>query len=215
MHVLPGQKIATVGLTLVLALAAVSCGEVARTGRSPVILIIESLEAASGAEPTEFGSLLYADVQTLVEQQINGQSVRVPTIFSDVGRVSFRVALKNPGNITSPLAPSTLNDVTITRYRVRYVRTDGRNTPGVDVPFGFDGGVTVTVPGNGGAEVGFELVRHSAKSEPPLRNLIGSGGAMFIMTIAEITFFGRDQAGNDIEATGMMTVNFGDWGDPN
>ena len=28
----------------------------------------------------------------------------------------------------------------MTRYRVEFRRTDGRNTPGVDVPYGFDGG---------------------------------------------------------------------------
>jgi hypothetical protein len=197
-----------------IALVSASCGEVARTGQAPVILVINSLQAASGATPEEFGTLLYSDVQTLVEQTINSQTVRVPTIFSDLGQVSFRLTLKNPGSVASPLAPSTLNEVTVTRYRVRYLRSDGRNTPGVDVPWGFDGGMTVTVPANGDAEGAFEVVRHSAKSEPPLRNLINSGQASFILTIAEVTFFGRDQAGNEVMATGMMTVNFGDWGDP-
>jgi hypothetical protein len=209
------QSIRLLGSATVLAAAFVtaSCGEVATSGRSPVILVVERLEAASGASPSDFGTLLYSDVQTIVEDTINGEQVRIPTLYSDVGRANFTITLKNQGNI-SPLTPSLLNAVTLNRYRVRYIRTDGRNTPGVDVPYGFDGALTVTV-GSAGAQGGFEVVRHAAKSEPPLRNLVGNGGAQFIMTIAEITFYGSDLAGNEVMAVGTMTVNFGDWGDPN
>ena len=37
----------------------------------------------------------------------------------------------------------------------------------------------------------FELVRHQAKLEPPLRPLAGFGGRVFISTFADITFFGE------------------------
>src|SRR5215208_6983296 len=76
----------------------------------------------------------------------------------------------------SPAAPTDNNLVTITRYRVSYRRTDGRNTPGVDVPYGFEGAATVTVDGTGPAVLALEVVRVQAKQEPPLRNLRGSGG---------------------------------------
>jgi len=58
--------------------------------------------------------------------------------------------------------------VTITRYHVEYVRTDGRNTPGVDVPYAFDGATTGTIPINGNITLGFELVRSISKEEAPL-----------------------------------------------
>ena len=46
--------------------------------------------------------------------------------------------------------------------------TDGRNTPGVDVPYPFDGALTVTALGR--ALTGdFTLVRVQAKVEAPLR----------------------------------------------
>ncbi|MCC7125258.1 MAG: hypothetical protein IT178_10450 [Acidobacteria bacterium] len=203
---------------LLLAAAAFvtsACGEVARTGRSPAYLQIESLEGASGATPDEFGATVSSDVLTLVEQDINGQKVKVPTIYGDIGRVSFRVGLKDPGPTGAPTTPSSLNAITVTRYRVVYRRSDGRNTQGVDVPYAFDGAFTVTVPASGTGGAGFDLVRIAAKREPPLANMAGNlGGALFITTIAEITFYGKDQAGNDVSATGTMSVSFADFGDP-
>ena len=39
------------------------------------------------------------------------------------------------------------------------------------------------------------------------------GGQGFISTIAEITFYGRDQNGNEVSVTGRIDVQFGDFGD--
>ena len=36
--------------------------------------------------------------------------------------------------------------------------------------------------------------------------------AVVLSTIAEVTFYGTDQVGNAISATGLMTVEFGDFG---
>jgi hypothetical protein len=190
------------------ALASAGCGDLATQGRSPVQLQIMKLEAASGADPEEFFGNLLSDVTTNIEQTENGQQVTTPTIFNDLGKVEFALVMKDQGN---PASPAPLNAVTITRYRVVYRRTDGRNTPGVDVPFGFDSGVTVTVSADGGI-TDFELVRHSAKQEPPLRFL--QVNADIISTIAEVTFYGHDQAGNELSATGLIGVDFGNFADP-
>ncbi len=203
-----------VALASTVGLGLTGCGQVAKTGRSPAYLIIERLEAASGAEPDEFGTNLLSDVQTLVERQIEGQTVRVPVIFNDVGRVTFRLGLKDPGTPASPTAPSELNTITINRYHVTFRRADGRNTPGVDVPHGFDGAFTITVPAGANATAGFELVRFIAKEEPPLRNLVNGGGAGLISAIAELSFYGRDQAGNEVTIAGSISITFGDLADP-
>jgi hypothetical protein len=191
------------------ALASAGCGKVAGTGQAPSYLIVASIQGASGAEPGEFGTILNSDVQTLVNQTINGQQVRVPTIFSDIGEVTFRLGLKNP---ESPTGPSELNSITINRYRVVYRRADGRNVQGVDVPYSFDGAFTVTVSGD--TTAGFDLVRIQAKMESPLANLVSNGGGLAISAIAEVTFYGADQAGNQVMATANIGVNFSDWGDP-
>ncbi len=202
---------ATTLLLGVTILGSTSCGEVARTGRAPSFLIIVGIEAASGADPNTFGSVLNSDVETLVETTINGQTVRVPTVFNDPATVTFRVEMKNPLSAT---APTALNDITVTRYRVVYRRADGRSTPGVDVPHAFDGAFTVTVPTGGSAEGGFDLVRHQAKREPPLLNMRNGGATQLLSVIAELTFYGRDQAGNEVSVTGSISVNFADFGDP-
>ena len=61
---------------------------------------------------------------------------------------------------------------------------------------------------------GFTLVRVQAKQEAPLKALVGNGGAIAISTIAEVTFYGTDQAGRPVSVTGQISVDFNDWGDP-
>jgi hypothetical protein len=104
-----------------------------------------------------------------------------------------------------------MNAVTFTRYHVDYRRTDGRNRPGVDVPYGFDGAVTATIPAGSQGVLSFEIVRHQAKLEPPLASLQGFGGLGFLSIVAEITLYGRDQNGNELTATASMDIHFADF----
>lgn len=178
-------------------LAAVSCADLARTGNGPAYLIVDNVQGAAGGGSVTFTPSLESDVS------VDG------TAFRDIGQAAIRLEMKN----TQPTAtaPSALNSVTINRYRVRYRRTDGRNTEGVDVPFGFDGGVTQTIPAGGSATVQFDLVRAQSKLEAPLRALNGAGGLLIISTIAEVTFFGSDQAGNEVSVSGTIDVRFADF----
>jgi len=187
---------------LALALASVSCGSVVRDGNGTSFLIVQRLEAASGAEPGEFAQTLFSDVVTVVDD--------VPTTFADLGRVTFSLGLKDPGTAANPNTPTQNQAVTIDRYHVRYFRADGRNVQGVDVPYEFDGAFTVTVSGT--ADANFQIVRHTAKNESPLGGLTSDPAV--ITTIAEVTFYGRDQTGHQVSTTGRITVNFGNFGDP-
>ena len=207
----PLSIVARAALVATCVITSVSCGgELLRTGRSPVYLLITSITATQGGEGGEQDSaFLQSDVQVLVERDVNGQTVQVPTVFNDNATVTVRVEAKNPS-----LPTSSLNAVTLTRYRVSFRRSDGRSTPGVDVPFGFDGAVSGTADPGSTFEVSFELVRHQAKLEPPLRNLIGFGGLGFLSTVADITIWGRDQNGNEVMATGSIDVHFADFADP-
>jgi hypothetical protein len=154
---------------------------------------------ASGADPGTFGGTLYSDVVTVVDD--------VPTIFSDLATATFELGMKDYAT-----APTTNNAITLNRYHVRYIRADGRNTPGVDVPYGFDGAFSGTVRPGEDFSANFELVRHMAKGEAPLGAL--ARNFVIIQTIAEITFYGRDQTGRDVSVTAQLTVQFGNFGDP-
>jgi hypothetical protein len=181
------------------ALWVAGCGsETVRTGSGSGYLVLNELAAAKGGSGAsgEYSTTLPSDVVT------NG------SVFEDLGRVSVSVA---PKNITAPLTAN--NYVTLTRYHVDFVRSDGRNTQGVDVPYSFDGGMTLTVA-DAPVSASFVIVRAQSKLEPPLVNLRGGGGQIAISTIAQVTFYGRDQVGNDVSVSGSISVNFADWGDP-
>jgi hypothetical protein len=189
-------------LGMFVLLVSVNCGELHQVGNSASYLIIQSLEAAKGNDVDEFSGDLASDVVTVVNDQ--------PTVYSDVGRAAFLLGLKDPGSPGLPTISGTNNAITVNRYRVRYIRSDGRNVEGVDVPYAFDGAFTVTVQ----APIGgvFTLVRVQAKSEAPLAAL--ANNFTTISTIAEVTFYGRDQTGREITAVGNIGVHFGNWADP-
>lgn len=203
----------TLGMAAGLALSVLAsgCGEYVDGGRSPSRVIIGVLEGISGADQKK-GNTLNSDAITLVNATVNNVQTKVATIFSDSGHATMSLVLRDPGVPGSTNAPSSLNQVTFTRYRVTYRRADGRNTPGVEVPFPFDSAATFTVSGQGG-DVNFELVRHTAKEEPPLLAL--RSDPTIISTIADVSFFGRDVAGNDVTVTGSIGIFFGNFGDPN
>ncbi len=191
------------GAALIAALVATaSCGDAMRQSRAPVYMILNLLQVANGgsSSPTFVGAPLLSDVQTK------------GSVFNDLGEATLTIAPKDPGMGSTATTPSAANQVTLTRYHVDYVRADGRNTPGVDVPYGFDGAITGTVPSNGTLIISFELVRHDAKLEAPLIQLLTN--LEVINTIANITFYGRDQAGNEISVSGSISVEFANFADP-
>ena len=183
-----------VKLLLVVALVALSsaCGEFTREGRSPVVLVVDRLSVDDDA-----GTLL-SDVVT------------EGSIINDMAEAELRIVLKDPGAPGVSSSPSALNAVTVTRYHVEYRRTDGRNVQGTDVPYAFDSGTTVTIADSEAAT--FQIVRHTAKAEAPLKALATNGE--IISTIAYVTFYGHDQAGNDVSASASIGIDFGNFADP-
>ena len=189
-------------LTLLLASLpfwAIGCG-VVEQGRSPSVVRITELTASGGSGTVEFGGTLHSDVVTK------------SSIFNDIGFVKMRLDLKDPGAPGITNAPSALNTVTFTHYRAVYRRTDGRNVEGVDVPYAFDSGLTFTVPATGEVSAQFDIVRASAKKEAPLLALAINGD--LINTITDVTFYGKDQANNNVTVTGSIGITFANFADP-
>ncbi|MDP9324590.1 MAG: hypothetical protein M3P13_13220 [Acidobacteriota bacterium] len=186
-----------------LILASVSCGSLTRQGTSSSYLIITSLEAAPGGVTAgTFGSVLLSDVIVVKDG--------VASIYSDQGRVTFGLGLKDPGPSTSPATPTQNNFITVNRYHVRYIRADGHNIEGVDVPYAFDDAFTVTVSGE--TTAGFTAVRNQAKQEAPLAAL--GLNPIVVSTLAEVTFYGHDQTGREVSAVGSLSVSFANFADP-
>jgi hypothetical protein len=197
------------GALLAMLVAGISCGSVVRQGHSPVYLQVDSLAAQRGGLSGPFTNPIASDVITNVTSPAPCTATSpCPTVFSDPGQVVLRGQLKD---VTSPTGPTANNDVTITRYRVTYRRADGRRLEGIDVPYAFDGATTATVRVGAPTTLPFELVRVVAKKESPLVNLVNS--ASVVTMIAEVTFFGRDMVGRDVSVSGLVQIDFGNFGD--
>jgi hypothetical protein len=213
-------------LVLLTLVSSWNCTTGQLAGESSAYAVVDALSAASGAAPEKFSGALASDVVTFAPRKsVDGKTVPVANVFEDPARVTMHLELKDPGSPGKPTAASPTNAITFARYRVTYLRADGRDVSGVDVPYGFDGGMTMTVAGGQETTGEFVLVRAQAKNEAPLRALalprdsqgqiIGSpGGAIIISTIAKVVFYGADQAGRAVTAVAWITVTFADWGDP-
>ena len=177
------------------------------SSRSSSLLVVERIGAARGGTTDQpINTFLESDPLTCDDATPPSCS-----IFADTARVTTRLGFKDPGTAENPASPTSANFVTINRVRVEYVRNDGRNDPGVDVPHPYEtGGTFTTVSGIQTGE--FTLVPITAKLEPPLRNLIGLGGQVAINVVAEITFFGHDQTGAEVVARGTIGITFADFG---
>ena len=198
-----GRRAALTTMASLALAGAAACGGQIENGTSPVFAVVESLDAAQGNEPNTFSTVLQSDVQT------------EGSVFEDLGRIAIRLGFKDPGSFEIPTNATSANFVKFTRYRVVYRRSDGRNTEGVDVPYSFDGAVTISVNSQGQIRTAaFTIVRAQAKLEPPLIALSGLGGRVAISTFADVTFFGQDTTGHDVTATASISVNFADWADP-
>ena len=191
---------AVTSLVAVTALLVAGCGD-RSSGPSPSKVTITEVKVARGADSPTFSSgPLQSDVVTK------------GIVYNDLAEVTMDLQLKDPGVLGTESKPSPINSVTFNRYHVEYVRADGRNTPGVDVPYAFDGVQTFTV-GEDGSKAVVEVVRHEAKLEAPLKALLNDSNVV-ITVIANVTFYGKDQAGNNVTVRASFQVNFANFGDP-
>jgi len=196
-----------------VAAASISCGSVVRDSRSPVLLVIDTLQGVKGAvTPGAPLANLSSDVLTLVTSGgVCTTASPCPTIFDDAGQASMHIILKDIGQPGVTVNPSTNNEVTVTRVHVSYRRTDGRNQEGIDVPYAFDTATTATITSTSAVTLGFILVRQQAKTEMPLVALVSNG--QVLSTIADVTFYGADAVGNTLSVTGSIGIQFANFGD--
>ena len=126
--------------------------DAAERNESDILLIITAVETEA-APSGDSGNFLLSDV---------GRVEDPSGVFNDNAILTIQNVPKNPNNPTQ----SNYSDVIMERYSVRYFRTDGLNTEGVDVPYTFQGPLAGSIPAGDEADFALILVRHSAKRSP-------------------------------------------------
>ena len=183
--------------------------------RAKAIVLVLGALAASGCVPdwAKQGD----SPEVLLMTAINGGSpldsdVRISSggVCPDIVPLRVENHQRNPLNTDA----SFRSDIVIERYDVRYIRSDGLSTEGVDVPYRITGNVAQEIQAGSSAVLNLEIVRRQAKLEPPLRNLAGGGGAQIVTMFAEVTLHARStvlQTTNAVSA--RVQIDFADFGD--
>ena len=201
------------GVAAIALLAGlVSCGDVVRQGKSPVFVVVDS-SGRFGRRARRDGRLSVVRRPDARRTAIDGETVRVPVIFNDVAQATMRLIAKDAGNGTDQSGSDAvecrhhqpLSDHLHQGRRAEHAR--GRRA------------VSCRRRGDRDALADADrcAVRDrpsSAEARQPLRSLANFGGRLFISTIAEITFYGADQVGNDVQVKATMNVSFSDYADP-
>ncbi|HXY39661.1 MAG TPA: hypothetical protein VEQ10_08325 [Vicinamibacteria bacterium] len=184
---------ALAGLVAVLLVGVVCWGcspSYVTSNDAPVNLIIAQINK---------GAVLDSDVRL-------GQDSSL--VCPDTVQVSLAVRNKNP-NAPVPYVPGT---VLLQSYEVRYFRTDGRGTEGVDVPFRITGNLSfsIDVATSGTSDVPIEVVRRQAKLDPPLSTI---NQANILTLMAQVTIFGQTVAGQSVTSSASFQIDFADFVD--
>jgi hypothetical protein len=181
---------------------------------APVLAIVAGL-ALAGCVPGYFeeGNA----TRVLLLTAINGGSplssdvtISSGAVCPDIVPVRVENHAKNPN---APVA-GFRDDIVIERYEVRYYRSDGRGTEGVDVPYRISGNIAFEILGAEATNVPIEVVRRQAKIEAPIWNHLGGGGGRITTMFAEITLHARTTTGVATNtASGRLQIDFADYAD--
>jgi hypothetical protein len=184
-------------------MGALSCSsDLSKSNSANVLLEITQVQGQSenGGTAGTLSSTLLSDV------------LFKGSVFNDNAQITMVAVPKNQsGSVT--LSP--LDGVYLDSYAVSYSRTDGLNTQGVDVPYSISGSMSGFIPAGNATTVNDSIivVRHQAKTEPPLSLLDGVGQNQILTVIATITVHGHTLEGAGVEATANLEIVFADFGD--
>ena len=179
-----------------------SCNPLENETESASLLVLQDLTGTDIDGSTV--NYLQSDVQNI------DSSTGQPYITADSANATLKASLLDP----APAAESSqYNSVTINRYVVSYSRSDGHNTPGVDIPYSHEGSLSVQMDIGSTASIAFIVVREVAKLEPPLINLVQGGEEIVLQVTAKVDFYGQDMVNNKVKATGYLNIFFTNYND--
>jgi len=196
----PLQPILKAAAVLSVAVFFVACNPVENKSQSASLLTV------TGIRSTDFlgneVGFLQSDV-LYVDPLTDAQSWR-----ADAATATLSASTLEP---EPRLGTSEYYDIQVTRYVVTYIRSDGMNREGVDVPYSFEGGLSIVIRVGQPSDISFVIVREVAKQEPPLVALRLALPGDALNVIAKVEFYGHDLANKAVKATGYLTVYFGNY----
>src|SRR4030066_2056329 len=116
------KKALRIAVILSAFLVLYSCNPVEDDSRSASMLLVDNI-LGTDAEGKS-GNFLQSDV-----------APSAGSIKADSATATLRAETLDSDPL---LGTSPSNDIVVTRYLVSYTRTDGRNSPGIDVPYPFE-----------------------------------------------------------------------------
>lgn len=166
---------------------------------SSSLIIIESIT----------GMTAEGDVVAFLQSDVQRNGTSGTYVTADVATANIMIRLVNPDPISGS---SQFNDIVLTNYRVTFELPTSPGTPGVDVPLPFEAFATVLCEVDKSTAVPFVVVLEAAKQAAPLVGLIGTTSVIEIK--AKIEIFGHDMIDKPVQATGHLTIYFGDYREP-
>jgi len=124
-----------------------SCNPIENESDSASVLIVRSMTGTDleGNEVNYLQSdVLFVDPTTSTE-----------TITADEAKASLEATLLDPA---SAYGPSSFTGITVDRYVVTYMRADGKNVEGVDVPYSFEGALSAFIEVDSSVDISFIIV---------------------------------------------------------
>ncbi len=190
------KKVLSILVILPVFLILSACNPIEDETRSSSFLIVEKIQGQ--------------DYEGNTTDYLQSDVIKNNSVFADVATATLRAATIDPNPL---LGTSQYNDIILTKYTVSYSRTDGKNSPGVDVPLPFEGTLSVLVRVGSSTGVSFVIVREVAKMEPPLIALAEGRAEGVLQVTARIDFYGHDLANRNVKATGYLPIYFANYVD--
>ncbi len=185
---------------LIVSFLVFSCNPIENESQSDSLLVVLSL-TGTDIEGNEV-DFLQSDVVVI------DPDTGLPSVAADAAKATFTAKLIDP---SPDLVASQYNSITVNRYTVTYIRSDGNNRQGVDVPYSFEGSLSALIDIDSTVQASFVIVREVAKLEPPLLNLREGRGEGVLQVTAKVDFYGQDMTKNKVKATGYLTVFFANY----
>ena len=182
------SKIATI---ILLILFLVSCRNYVTGNKSHTLLVISKITGKTAAGDT--ADFTQSDVFNEVDL----------TIVADTATASLTAKLLEP--LPPTAGPSYQQNIILTGYAVDFTLIQGAG-----VPPRIEGSLSSIIEVDSSTDVSFVIVTEAAKADAggPLFALRAGGT---IQAKATITFFGQDMAGNDVQATGDISIFFANY----